>query len=95
MNDTHSILKEAIAEVNGQFAEVNILYEPDFLLLDPDSNIDSVALVSLFILLEEAIEEKFSKSVTVINEDAMEREDSPFKSVGSLKAYLDILVEGE
>ena len=58
MNETRTILKQAIAEVNEQFADVNILYEPEFLLLDTESSVDSVALVNLFILLEEAIEEE-------------------------------------
>ena len=95
MNETGTILKDAIAEVNEQFADVNILYEPEFLLLDTESSVDSVALVNLFILLEEAIEEKLSKSITIINEDAMEREDSPFRSVGSLEDYIGTLIQGD
>ena len=81
MSQAKEIISQAISEINEQFDEVNIQNETNFLLLDSESSIDSVALVNLFISIETLIEEKTGKEVTVVKEDSFESDETPFKSV--------------
>ena len=92
MNKVDEIINEAISEINNQFDDVNIENRPDFLLLDSDGTIDSVALVNLFITIETLIEEKTGKEISVVKEDSFESESTPFKSVGSLTDYIKSLL---
>tara|TARA_B110000444_G_scaffold258111_1_gene298136 strand:+ start:1276 stop:1560 length:285 start_codon:yes stop_codon:yes gene_type:complete len=92
MNKADEIINEAIIEINNQFDDVNIENRPDFLLLDSDGTIDSVALVNLFITIETLIEEKTGKEISVVKEDSFESELTPFKSVGSLTDYIKSLL---
>jgi acyl carrier protein len=92
MNKADEIINEAISEINNQFDDVNIENRPDFLLLDSDGTIDSVALVNLFITIETLIEEKTGKEISVVKEDSFESELTPFKSVGSLTDYIKSLL---
>jgi len=92
MNKADEIINEAISEINNQFDDVNIENKPDFLLLDSEGTIDSVALVNLFITIETLIEEKTGKEISVVKEDSFESENTPFKSVGSLTDYIKSLL---
>ena len=92
MSQAKEIISQAISEINEQFDEVNIQNETNFLLLDSESSIDSVALVNLFISIETLIEEKTGKEVTVVKEDSFESDETPFKSVGSLTTYVESLI---
>ena len=86
------IISKAIEDINDQFDDINIQNDPNFLLLDSESSIDSVALVTLFISIETLIEESTGKEVTVVKEDSFESEATPFKSVGSLTEYIESLL---
>ena len=86
------IITKAIKEINNQFEDVNIENDPEFLLLDSESSIDSVALVNLFISIETLIEETTGKEIIVVKEDSFESEETPFKSVGSLTEYVESLL---
>ena len=92
MSKTEEIIEEAIKEVNSQFDDLNIENKPNFLLLDSESSIDSVALVNLFISIETLIEEKIGKEISVVKEDSFESDSTPFKSVGSLTSYIKSLL---
>jgi hypothetical protein len=51
--------------------------------------LDSMALVSLIIEVETAIEDKFGVPVLLADERAISQEHSPFRTVGSLAAYAE------
>lgn len=62
------------------------------LLLFEGGALDSLELVSLVVDLEEALSERFSCAITLTDDEAMSREDSPFASVRSLLDYaLEVL----
>jgi acyl carrier protein len=89
----HSIVSEAIIEVNlNQDLDGKIINSPEILLLNSQSNIDSLALVRLLIMVEQLIEEKTGKSVVVVNESTFETEESPFSTVGTLIAHVERLL---
>ncbi|MFH0734101.1 MAG: hypothetical protein V1773_07335 [bacterium] len=62
-------------------------------LFGKDSNIDSLALVSLIVDIESSIFSEFNLDISLTDDRAMTREKSPFKNVSSLKEYIIELVE--
>ena len=65
----------------------------DTALLGKSSVIDSLALVSLIVATEQKLQEEFGLSVTLVNEDAMSEEDSPFKTIGTLVDHIFLLLK--
>ncbi len=59
----------------------------DFALLGSD-NVDSLGFISLISSIESVIQEKTSKFVTLVDEDALTGGGHPFATVGTLVAYV-------
>ena len=88
-----TIVNEAIIEVNlDQDSDSQIMNNPETLLLNSQSNIDSLALVRLLVAVERLIEEKTGKSVVVVDDSTFEAEESPFATIGSLTAHIEKLL---
>jgi len=51
--------------------------------------LDSMALVSLVVALEQLIEEEYGINVALADERAVSQSSSPFRTVGSLAAYAE------
>jgi len=94
LDQAKAIVEQAISELNqtrGDGAAVgNDLTTP---LLSSNSAVDSLALVTLFISIEQIADDDYDKQITVVNESAFEAEESPFKTVGSLTAHIGRLLE--
>lgn len=60
-----------------------------------DGKLDSLALVSFIVMLEESLEEKTGFSLILADERAMSRRTSPFASVGLLTDYVYELINTE
>ena len=79
---------EAVTEFNEQFAaEHKLELNAETRLLGRSSKLDSFGLVNLIILVEEKLNDKFDRSITLADERAMSQEYSPFRSVQSLADY--------
>lgn len=61
----------------------------DTVLFGADAVLDSIALVSLIVAIEERIEEKTGFLVTLADEKAMSRKSSPFRNVSTLSQYIE------
>jgi acyl carrier protein len=61
-------------------------------LLGDGAAFDSLALVSFLLALEQRIEEQTGQHVTLVNERAMSRSTSPFRTVGLLSDYVTELL---
>lgn len=70
--------KEPLGEGTGLFGKRGLL--------------DSIGLVSLLIAVEQAVEDAFNVSITIVSEKAMSQERSPFRTIGSLVDWVDGLV---
>jgi acyl carrier protein len=77
---------------NNPSSGIKIEKDPNFLLLDNASSIDSLTLVNLFVGIESLIEERLGKTISIVNEDSFESDQYPFKSVGSLIDYIQKLL---
>lgn len=59
----------------------------DTRLFGSEGLLDSMALVSLVIAVEQSIEDKFDRSVALADEKALSQSKSPYRTVGSLVEY--------
>jgi acyl carrier protein len=57
-------------------------------LVGPSSQLDSMALVSLVLDVEQRLEEEHGLTVSLMDERALSRKRSPFRSVGTLADYI-------
>lgn len=64
-------------------------------LIGKQAVLDSLALVTLIVDLEQRVEEEFGAALTLADDRAMSQRSSPFRTVGSLVAYLDELLGEE
>lgn len=88
-----SIVDMALAEVNlDQDSDGQILNFPETLLLNSQSNLDSLVLVRLLITVERLIEERTGKTVAVVDESTFDAEESPFATVSTLTAHIENLL---
>jgi len=49
--------------------------------------LDSMALVSLVIAVEQAVEDKYEVAVALADEKALSQRSSPYRTIGTLAAY--------
>lgn len=55
--------------------------------------LDSMGLVSLVVAVEQAIEEKYLRTVSLADEKALSMKNSPYRTVGSLAEYVAAQLE--
>lgn len=80
------IIQKTINELNKILPpQKKIKNEESFLLIDKKSNLDSIDIVNLFVILEKYLkkEKNFSISFDILLNDINE-----FKTIGTLKSYL-------
>ncbi len=65
----------------------------DTAIMGPDSVFDSVDLVTFIVALEQALEDDWNVSIILADDRAMSQSVSPFKTVGSISDYIDMLVK--
>jgi acyl carrier protein len=65
------------------------------LLFGKGALLDSLALVTLVVDLEQRLEEQFGLTLTLADDRAMSQRHSPFRSVGTLVDYLEQLISEE
>ena len=65
----------------------------DTKLFGQGSSVDSLGLINLIVAVEQNIEDKFDVTITLADERAMSQENSPFRTVGSLAVYIELLLE--
>lgn len=65
------------------------------LLFGKGALLDSLALVTMVVDLEQRLEETFSITLTLADDRAMSQRNSPFRSIGALVDYLMQLIDEE
>ena len=61
-------------------------------IMGSHSPFDSVDLVTFIVTLEQTLEDEWGVSITLADDRAMGQEVSPFKSIGSITDYIEILI---
>ena len=94
MSSAQDFVYQAVDLVNDDPSiGIKIEKDPNFLLLDQASTIDSLTLVNLFVGIESIIEDRLGKTLSIVNEDSFESDQSPFKNVGNLIDYIQKLLD--
>lgn len=66
---------------------------PEAPLLGSDIGVDSLTIVNLVVAIEEQIQKKAGKTIILVDEDSMALQEHPFRTVGTLAAYVDKLIQ--
>lgn len=70
-----------------QGIEISQALDADTRLFGEGGLLDSMALVSLVIAVEQAVEEKYDTTVALADEKALSQRSSPYRTIGTLAAY--------
>lgn len=81
------ILHPVVDEIQDDF-EAEIPKERDTVLMGEGAVLDSLGLVTFVVAVEERIETETGRAVRLVNENAMSRGGSPFRTLGTLADYI-------
>ncbi|NCI49036.1 hypothetical protein GWC95_03825 [Sediminibacterium roseum] len=65
---------------------------PDTAIMGSESIFDSVDLVTFIVALEQTLEDDHNISITLADDRALGQAVSPFKSIGTIRDYIEVLV---
>jgi acyl carrier protein len=83
-----ALIIAAIEELNPSLAEpVDLSAGADTALYGDDGVLDSLGLVALITAVEQQIEDDYATPISLIDERAISRARSPFRTVGSLAEF--------
>lgn len=87
--DVEQIILDALTTINDERApEERFAVDRDTLLFGPDAPLDSLALVSVIVDVEQALSEAAGVQVFLTDDRAMSQEVSPFTDVQALTDYV-------
>ena len=91
--DVLKIIYEALDEVNLDLEDNEKIQKSEVsLIFSAGSSLDSLGLVNLITIIEQKIEEETGDFLSIADERAMSMESSPFKSVKTLKKYIESIL---
>ena len=92
-NKSLNVIYRSIDEYNNQINdELKIRNSTNTILMGSKSNLDSLGLVNLLVIIEQNIEDEFDVSIAIADERAMSQKHSPFRTIGTLADYIDMLL---
>ena len=88
-----NLIIRSVKEVNEQLIEDKDLEQSaETILFGKEGKLDSLALVNLLVAIEQNIEDEYDITITIADEKAMSQERSPFRTIGTLVDYIDMLI---
>ena len=89
-----NIIINAVKEINERLPkEQQISKTSKTVLFGKDGQLDSLGLVNFLVTIEQNIEDEFDVSITIADERAMSQKHSPFRTIGTLADYIDMLLK--
>ena len=89
-----NLIYVTLDEYNEQLSdELQLEKSSDTELFGQGSSLDSLGLINLIVAVEQNIEDKFDVTITLADERAMSQETSPFRTVGTLTDYIEMLLD--
>ncbi len=92
MNTLERLIYPAVDELAPSWHGVALRKDPATALIGADATLDSFALVTLIVTVEARVADELGRSITLASEHAMSRAESPFRTLGTLAAYVDELL---
>ena len=84
----------SINELNERFSnEKQLTKSTKTVLFGNNGQLDSLELVRLIVIIEQNIEDEFDVSIAIADERAMSQKHNPFRTIGALATYIDILLK--
>jgi acyl carrier protein len=94
MNVLQDIIYPAMSELKAGAPELDALpLSPETALLGSGSMLDSLALVTLVVSIEGQLADKAGVPIALANERALSQRASPFRTVATLAAYIQALLD--
>ncbi len=91
--DALQLIFDTIDEMNLDLELLEkIEKKEDTVIFGIESALDSIGLVNFITIIEQKIEEETGRFITIADERAMSMKHSPFKTVGTLKEYIELLI---
>jgi acyl carrier protein len=92
-DDVQAIVLGALNEINDELDDdEKIDVSPQTRLFGSDAVLDSLSLVSVIVDVEAAVADASGRDVVLTDDRAMSEEVSPFTDVGTLTAYILMLL---
>jgi len=89
-----NLIINVVKEINEQLPQEQQLGQSTkTVLFGKDGKLDSLGLVNLLIIIEQNIEDEFDVSFIIADERAMSQKRSPFRTIGTLADYIDMLLK--
>ena len=86
------IIFEALEDINNE-SNLQLQKTIDQVLFGESGSLDSLALVTLIMMIEEKIEDELDVSIVLADERAMSQKNSPFRTVEALRNYISLLLK--
>jgi len=83
------IIVEAEELNEGLALKIDVTAREDAALFGEGGVLKSIELVNLIVAVEQAVEDHFNVFLTLADEKAMSQRTSPFRTIGSLAAYIE------
>lgn len=91
--DILTLVYSAMDDVDPLAADGSRLEKtPDARLLGSEKGVDSLTFVNLVVAIEEQIHRKFGKSVVLVDEDSIALQEHPFRTVGTMAEYVELVI---
>jgi acyl carrier protein len=87
MHALEEIIYPVVDVLQGTRSELK--KDPDTVLFGLDATVDSIALITLVTGVEEQVRATTGKGIRLVTPETLAMEPSPFRTLGSLAAYLD------
>lgn len=87
------IILDSIEEYNdGLPLDEKISKNPNDTIYGKSSRLDSLGLVSFIVNLEQNVEDKLGKAISLADEKAMSQKSNPYKNIESLTEFISSLL---
>jgi len=85
---------KSLDEINENLNDAQkLIKDKNTVLFGKDGQLDSLGLVNLLVIIEQNIEDGFDVSITIADERAMSQKHSPFRTVGALVDYIEMILK--
>ena len=94
--DVKKIIEMSIDDLNQELTSDKFLEkDKSTKLFGHEGILDSLALVSFLVIIEQNLEDELAISITIANDKAMAQTNNPFESIESLTDFLLELIKDE
>lgn len=88
------LLYQVVDEINEDFDNESemLLKAEDTVLYGEGGKLDSIGLIRLISTVEEFVEDKYDKEIVLVDEEALNMEESPFHTIATLATHLQKVI---